>query len=491
MVERLSANPPEPVRAEPRRIAFGTLARSSGEAVGKLSSLLLFAVVARKLGQERFGDFVFGMSLSTVLLLVAGLGMQELLGREVAKDPRRADGLVWNVIALKGLMMIPLLAVIAGVVLVQGRSAESAAGILIVSVGIALEYQAGTLYAVFDGRGRQQYVAATLMVNRISTAAMCIAAALAGAGLVPIAALFSTGSALGVITAYWLMHRYVLQPSRRITPHAWRELIRNSLPLGVRTVLGTVSFRSSVVLLGLLAAGSASVGTYGAAYRLLESTLFVAAAFNAAMLPWFARHTATGSVSLARGYELALKTVLALMLPIGLGLALFARPVIHALYGSGYDAAVTPLRLLGAVSVLWGLNTTVVTVLVTRNRPDIYMAPALIALVPNLALSAILIPRHEGNGAAITAVAAAGVLVALLLLRTGRLFGKVAATRVLTAPLAAGAAMAACALGLGGLPWVVAAVASLAAYAAVFLTTEKLLEPEDFALITSLVRRGR
>ena len=66
---------------------------------------------------------------------------------------------------------------IAGVVAVQGRSLESAAAILIVSVGIGFEYQAGTLYAVFDGRERQQYVASTLIVNRISTALMGIGAA--------------------------------------------------------------------------------------------------------------------------------------------------------------------------------------------------------------------------------------------------------------------------------------------------------------------------
>src|SRR3954447_17771707 len=211
----------KPERPASRRIALGTLARSSGEATGKLASLLFFVVVARQLGEEQFGDFIFGMSLSTVLLLFAGLGMQEMIGREVAKDPRRADGLLWNVVVIKGLMMAGLLLVIAAVVAIQSRSAESAAAILIVSVGIGFEYQAGTLYAVFDGRERQQYVATTLIVNRTSTALMGIAAALLGAGLVPIAVLFSFGSALGLVTAYWLMHRFVLQPSRHIDPSSW------------------------------------------------------------------------------------------------------------------------------------------------------------------------------------------------------------------------------------------------------------------------------
>src|SRR5215212_8117274 len=105
---------PKRERTASRRIAFGTLARSTGEVVGKLSSLAFFVVVARELGEERFGDLVFGMALSTVLLLVAGLGMQETIAREVAKDARRADDLVWNVVVIKAVMMAGLLLVIAG-----------------------------------------------------------------------------------------------------------------------------------------------------------------------------------------------------------------------------------------------------------------------------------------------------------------------------------------------------------------------------------------
>jgi O-antigen/teichoic acid export membrane protein len=474
-----------------RRIAYGTLARSGGEAVGKVASLIFFVVIARTLGEEMFGDFVFGMSLSTVLLIMAGLGMQEMIGREVAKDPRRADDLVWNVIVLKGLMLVALLVVITGIVAVQGRSLESAAAIVIVSVGIGFEYQAGTLYAVFDGRERQQYVATTLIVNRLSTALMGIAAAIAGAGLVPIAILFTTGSALGVVTAYWLMQRFVLQPAKRIEPHAWGALIRASLPLGILTLLGTVSFRTSVVLLGLLSAGSAAVGEYGAAYRLIESTMFIASSFNAASLAWFSRQDGSNPVPIVRGFEMATKTVLALMLPIGLGLALFARPLVEALYGTDYDGAVTPLRILGVLCALWGLNTTMVTVLVTRNRPDVYTVPALIALVPNIALSVILIPSHGANGAAIAAVAAAALLVAMVVPRTARLLGRIGYARIVAAPLGAGAAMALCATALSGLPWIAAAIAALLTYAAVFLLIERLFSPRDFAFYASVARFSR
>ena len=343
---------PEGKASASRRIAFGTLARLAGEAVGKVASLAFFIVIARELGEEVFGDFIFSMAFSTVFLIVAGLGLQELVGREIAKDPRRADDLVWNAISVRALTLVALLVVLSGVVAVQGRSLEIAAVILIVSLGIGFEDQAGTLYAVFNGRERQQYVAYTLIVNRVATALMGIGAAVAGAGAVTIAILFTAGSGLGLATAWWLMHRYVLRPRVSIQPRAWRTLLRTSAPLSVPGILGTLLFRTSVVVLGLVAAGSAAVGEFGAAYRLIEAAIFVPAAFNAAALAWFSREA-----EIARGFEMAIKTVLTLVLPIGLGLALFAEPLIEALYGADYGGAVTPLRLLGAVAVLWGVNT--------------------------------------------------------------------------------------------------------------------------------------
>jgi O-antigen/teichoic acid export membrane protein len=475
-------------RRASQRIAIGTLARSSGEVVGKLASLVFFVVVARELGESDFGDLMFGISLSTVLLLGAGLGMQELVAREVAKDPRRVDELLWNVVVLKGLMMLALLVVIAVVVTIQDHSPESRLAILIVSGGIGLEYQANSIYAVLVGNERQHHVATAIIVNRISTAVLGIGVLLAGGDLVAVAIVFTVGSALGLGTAYWLMRRYVARPSRQVDPSAWRGLVQTSLPLGVISVLGTVSFRTSIVWLGLISASSAEVGEYSAAFRLIEATLFISDSFGYSVLPWFSRHPGHGDVSLARGFSMSLKAVVAMMLPLALGLILFAEPLIETLYGAQYDGAVTPLRLLGAMTVLWGINAMIVTVLIARDRPDAYTRPAALALVPNLALAFVLIPLYGADGAALAAVISAAVLVTMTMPATVRLIGALPVMPIIVAPLAAGASMALVAIVLSGAPWVLALLPSVAAYGVAFLVIERVLFPGDFAYYTGALR---
>src|SRR5688572_19292289 len=99
-----------------RRIAVGAFARSVGEIVAKVASLVLYVAIARERGDELFGEFFFALSLSTLLTVAAGLGFQGLMAREIAKDGKTAvDALFWNVFALKATVLFPLLIIIGGV----------------------------------------------------------------------------------------------------------------------------------------------------------------------------------------------------------------------------------------------------------------------------------------------------------------------------------------------------------------------------------------
>ena len=54
-------------RSTSGKIATATLVRAIGEIVAKSASVVLFIAIARKLGDTGFGDFIFGLSLSSVL----------------------------------------------------------------------------------------------------------------------------------------------------------------------------------------------------------------------------------------------------------------------------------------------------------------------------------------------------------------------------------------------------------------------------------------
>jgi O-antigen/teichoic acid export membrane protein len=487
--EQVSTQGGQGIRAS-QRIAVGTLARSVGEIVAKGASLVFYAALARELGQGAFGDFIFGMSLGAVLFVGAGFGLNEFLSREVAREQGRVHDLFWNIVAIRGLGLLVLPAVVAIVVALKGYPTETAAAIIVITVGTGLDFQSNSLFAVFQALERNHHVATSLIVNRISTAAMVIAVLAAGGSILAAAIVFTFGSVLGLATAFLLLRRYVIRPRRNIQLGRWPALLRAGAPLGLVGLLNQSVLRLSVVLLGFLA-GSAAVGDYGAASRLIEAMMFVPWAFGGAILPWFSRHTGEGIVSMARGYEMVTKTMVTLLLPVALLFIVFAEPVIDLIYGAEFDGAVTPLQLLAVMTVLFGLNSVATTISISRDRPKDFTFPAGLVLVQNILCSFVLMPAYGADGAALNLVLSSVLLFALTFRNITRLVGAISPIRVLVAPLLSSGALIGAAALLSGLPWVPAAIVAVAAYALAFLVVERLLFPSDFAFYAGVLRVRR
>ena len=79
---------------------------------------------------------------------------------------------------------------------------------------------------------------------------------------------------------------------------------------------------------------------------------------------------------------------------VGLGLVLFAQPIVQLLYGHEYDDSILPLRLLGAMTVLYGINYYAATMLTARDRPTSFTRVATIVAVVNIGVNLVLIPRY-------------------------------------------------------------------------------------------------
>jgi O-antigen/teichoic acid export membrane protein len=473
-----------------RRVAAGALMRSVGEVVSKLASIAFYVAIARELGDASFGDFIFGLSLSQVVLLIAGFGTEELISRDVARDERLVQEMFRDVLAVKALLLFGLWLVIAGILAIGGYPLETAIAVMLIGAGVGIEYQAKTYYALFQAREKMQYIAASMVAQRTATSLVGIAVLLAGGDLIAVSAVFVAGALLGLLSAHRWMPRVTARPRGPLDRSRWRPLLRAAAPLGLVSILYLALIRLDAALISFLTGGdNSAVGHYGAGYRLVDATMFLSLSFGGAIMPWFSRHGPESPVSLGRAYELGLKAMIALLVPIGMLYGLFAEPLIETLYGPDFDDAVGPLRFLAAMTVLFGITTFVSIVLIARDRPREFIRPAAIVLIQNLAFNLILIPRYGASGAAFNAVLSGVLLVALTVPPTAASFGGVSPVRVLASPLTAAAAMTAVALLLGDAPWALAAAASGVAYLLVFVGVERAAFPGDYGFIAGAVRR--
>jgi O-antigen/teichoic acid export membrane protein len=459
-----------------------------GELVAKAASFAFFVVMARELGTEDFGDFNFALSLATLVIPTAGFGMDGLLAREVARDRGRVHGLMSNVVAIKALGALALLAVMALVVNIAGYEGDAKLAVYLVGAGVALENLGRTWQATMQAHERLGLVSGALIVERAVTSLVSIALMLGGAGLVTVSAVFLGGSAVGLAVAHALLRTRVVAPRREIDRSRWLSLVRAGIPIGLVTLLFGMLLQLDVVMLSLLGGDSDEVGVYGAAFRLVSATMFLSWAFSQATQPWLARQEDDRALPLARGYELGLKTLTAVLLPIGVGFATLAEPIVETVYGDGYEGAVLPLRLLGTIVALYGLNQFTSVLLISRYRPGDMRRNLILVLVQNVVCNVILIPPLGADGAAISGAASALLLGALSLRAGRRVTGRLSLVRAFGGPVLAGTAMAAVLLAVQPSLWVGAPLGA-AVYVAALAAWERLANPTDLQIVLAALRR--
>ena len=464
-----------------RRIARNALVRTVGEVIAKVASLLFFVTMARELGREGFGAFMFALGLTGALLIGAGFGTDELTAREVARDHSRAGRYLSNVSALKTASAVVLLALAVLISQLGDFTADARAAVVIVGFGVAVEAIARTWYMIFQAHERLDLISLSIVIQRTLTAVAGIIVLRSGGGVVAASVVFAIGAVCGLAVSELTVRRLI--PRRpRPQPRTWPRLVKTAFPIGVAFLLFILLMRLDVTLLSFIA-GEEEVGLYAAAYRLVESTQFVAWSLSAAMMPWLARTAAGG---LTRGYELALKAMNAVLLPLSLVFVLFAKPLIDLLYGAAYEPAVLPLQLLGLTSALYGMQNLASTTLIARNSPGTFGRLVGVVVVLNLSANLIVIPRYGADGAAAVALGSAAVLAVASVLLAARRVGHVRFWRSFAGPVLAAGAMTVCALVVPS-PLVPAVALALVVYAVVLFAVERLLFADDLAVFARVL----
>jgi O-antigen/teichoic acid export membrane protein len=313
-----------------------------------------------------------------------------------------------------------------------------------------------------------------------------------GGGLIAVSGVFLVGGLVGIAWSSYWMYRSLVRPRLTVDISRWRTLLRKGLPFGLAITLFYALLRLDAILLSFLRGGdNTDVGNYGAAYRLIEATMFVSWAFGSAVFPWLSRHDPSQSVPLNRAYELAIKALVATLLPVSALFAVYAKPIIALLYGDAYHGAVVPLQLLAAMTVLFGLNTFMATLMLARGKALEFAAPAGVVIVQNVIFNIVLIPPYGANAAALNAVISGALLVGWTLHRAGRLFGSISIVRVALAPMLASALLGGVALATGQSLTIPALAAATVTYAASLVALERVLFADDFRFYAALIAYRR
>jgi O-antigen/teichoic acid export membrane protein len=470
-----------------RRIALNSAIQAAGEAGSKVAMLALYAVMARRLGQDGFGDFTSAASLA-LFVMVAGFGTDYTVTRLVARGDATAGEAFWDAVVLKLALGTLGVAAVLAVALAGPYDPAVVQATALLGAAMVLDLVTMSLQATFRGVERMAPIAQGQLLQRFAIAVAGAVALGLGGSLVAVAAIWLAGSAGAVLYAAVRARRMRLTFPAPATVRLarLRHVLLDSYGLGLGAVFGAVMSRLDLVLLGIMKT-SGAVALYGAAYRLFESTFVLTSAFALASFPALSRLSRDTTPTIGAAHQQAITVVMFVMAPVAVLFATFAAPMAETMYGADFAGAASAIRWLSGAVVLFGFFTVTGAVLASQGRQGALAAALGAGALINLALNLVLIPAYASDGAAAAMTASLLLTDAILFALAVRATGPLSAARIAAGPLVAAGAMAAVPLGLGD--DLVLVPVALAAYALVLVLVERRVFPDDLRLMLGALRR--
>lgn len=393
-----------------QKIARGAGIILAGTVISMFFGILSRAIIARYFSVGEYGVFNLALTVLNIVLVMATLGFQNSLPREIAfykeKDPSRINTLIST-----ALMIVFISSAIWVVILIleAGNMAQvfddERLAYTLKMIAFALPFQALIVTVLSISRGFER-VRETVYFQNIVYPIVFLVFIVLGVFLnFPFTyvffayALAQAFTLLALVFDLWQTRLFGLGISLDLK--LGRGLIWLSLPLMLNGILWFVMNWTDTLMLGYYRTSEA-VGLYNAASPLARLLPIFLTSTEFLYLPIASRLYAQNKIDeMKRTYQVLTKWVFLLTLPIFGVMFLFPEATIGFFFGEKYVSAALSLEILALGFMFHAFLGSNGISLLVAGEVNFIMVSNLFSAVLNVILNAFLIPIYGMNGAAV------------------------------------------------------------------------------------------
>jgi O-antigen/teichoic acid export membrane protein len=447
-----------------RRTGSTVAVLAASELLGKVATFVMFLLLARVLGLAEFGVLSLGFGLGLLLAVLSSSGLDARLVQLGSAHPELLDRCYGALVGFRAVLSVAIVAVTAPVLLVTMPLTEAVTVGLVV-VACLVDTFSDASRGCCGARQEQHRSAVVLVAQRFLTLAL-VASALALEPRADLAALaYLAGTAGGALAMHLAARRAGARLRFRGSRPQVHQLLQALPVLGLHAFASMGLFRIDTALVGVML-GTTAVGVYAANYRIFETVTFVTWTLTRGIVPVVASRP-DDREHVRRWAQISMLAMLTAYLPYGVLMALRGDDIVTALLGAEY-ADPGLLVALALAPAFFGIGHQCASLLLALRPDPVVLMASVTALVVNIGLNLVLIPRWELMGAAIaTTVSFAAQAVMLMVVVHRRIGAVVPPRRLLGLAVGCAAAAAWCSTIPPLLPAVLAAGAAYVIGAAV------------------------
>jgi O-antigen/teichoic acid export membrane protein len=450
-------------------------------------SVVSTAVLTRRLGVSRFGQYTTVLSLVAVVAAVTDAGMSNIGTREYAilREPERTE-MMRNLLGLRVALTLGGTVIVLAIAVAAGYDEALLLGAVLASLGLVAIVVQHTLLIPLTADLRLGTLSAVDLGRQVLLVGGLVALALGGAGVLPLLAVTLLVNL--VLIGPVLLVRGRLSAGLSLQPAAWPPLLRAAVTFSLASAVGVIYIYTVQILTSLVASHHQN-GLFAVSFRVFVVAAGVPGIIVSGTLPLLSRAARDDRDRLAH----ALRRIFETSLIAGVGAALVISAgsgfIVSVIAGPRYAAAapVLALQAVAIVATFVGAGWSFALLSLHLHRGLLIANAA--ALAVSIVLTTVLAGVDGARGAAVATIGGEVTLALGMFAALTRGRPQYRPPALVVAKVALAGAIGAALSLVPSMPSLARAVVALAVYAVAIVVTGALPHELRMALRSPLSRR--
>ncbi len=374
--------------------------------------------LARILTVEGFGKIEFAQAIVVYFILLVNQGLDLWGVREIAKRQEKTKEIANDILSIRFFLSVLTYGLLVIFVFLINKPWDIKQ--LILLYGLSVFTFSFTLNWFFQGIERMEFIALGQLLSQLVYIAGIFLIVIDSSYIlrVPLIKFASAFFSLSLLVLLFLKLNGSFK--LRLNPSAWKEIFKQSLPMGFSLVVTQIYYNLDTIMLGFMK-GEKEVGWYNAAYKIVLMFIGFAGLFGNSLFPALSRLYKESRGKLQNMIDLSSRVTLFFGIPFALGICLLSKEVMQTVYGGSYLKGNIALQIL-----IWSVFTIYTNVpfaflLLAAERQKDYMYAVGLGALVNLVLNFVLIPAYGLLGASIATISSEILVLWLVLFYSRKL----------------------------------------------------------------------
>lgn len=375
--------------------------------LGLVTGLLVGAWVARYLGPQQLGVWAYAAAFVSLFAAVAGLGLNNIVVRELVRDETRKHEFLGTALALRfGGSFVALLTSIWLIDLVRPTDPLLRNLVVILAAGVVIQ-SFDVLALWFQALVESKYVVWSRRFASLILAVVQVALILTNAPLIAFVwAVFLETCVASLGFIYFYLRTNSSLRWWKFDVRLALDLLRDSWPLIISGVAVSIYMRIDKLMLGEMV-GDEAVGLYEAAVRISELWYFIPVAIASTVFPLIVKsHQQKDESTYRRRLQSSFDVMLGITYLIVVIVMVTAKPLVLVLFGESYRESATILQIHIWAMVFVTVGLCYSQWLITEGIVQFSIWSTVLGALVNVLMNYWLIPIYGGTGAAWATVVA-------------------------------------------------------------------------------------